>query len=481
MKVILWGTVASYSPMLGRRGAVALLAIAGIAAGAAPPARAQGDLCLSAERPPVTSPAQPIRFGITPQLAGTAGGSQGEVAPEDPGRALEALHSLQPPRRRLVMRLNRLFMSDGQEGIEHFAALADGYAREGFAVESQVRYHPSPEQEGDMAAWEQYVRDATGALAQNRAVVALTITNEVNLPISPNTSDGAYEGALDAIVRGVIAAQDELDRLGRGEVALGFSYAYRYFPDQDLAFWRGIGERATPAFHHALDYVGVQLYPGLFWPPAFAPGETAGDATIEALTLVRRCYMPQAGLGDDVEMWITENGYATNLGRRLERQVNDLTSTVDDVYAYSGTLNVDEFRYFNLRDNRSTGSDIFDAVGLLFDDYTEKPAFAAYRELILKYGRDDPDVQSEALRLRLRLRCRGDDLRARVKGRDAHRLRRVAFLVRGHPVARDRGAPFARDLPGGKFGRAPRWRVIAKATVDDGGRWRLRRSKHPCD
>jgi hypothetical protein len=464
-----------------RRAVLALLAVAGIAADGPAPADAQGDLCLSAEKPPITAPAHPLRFGITPQLAGTAGGTQGEVAPEDPAKTVDALHRLQPPRRRLVMRLNRLFMSDGGAGIERFSELAEGYRREGFAVESQVRYHPSPEQEGDMAAWEQFVRDATAALAANPALVALTITNEVNLPLSPNTSDGAYEGALDALVRGVVAAHDELAGLGRSDVALGFSYAYRYFPDQDRAFWRGIGQRATPEFYAALDYVGVQLYPGLFWPPFFGPGETAGDATIEALTLVRRCWMPQAGLGDDVEMWITENGYATNLGRRLERQVNDLNSTLEDVCAYSGTLNVPEYRYFNLRDNRSSGGDLFDAVGLLFDDYSQKPAFAAYRDHVERCGQDEVGgTDGRRLRLHLRLRCHTDGLRAKVKGRDRNRVRRVHFLARGDRVARDRRPPFSRLLAADELGRTPRWRVRARARVDDGRRTRLKRSVRRC-
>jgi hypothetical protein len=463
------------------RGALLIAAVAAAFLGAPTPAGAQLDLCLDAEPPPVTAPPQPLRFGITPQLAGTAGASQGEVAPEDPAKALAALHALEPPRRTLVMRLNRLFMSDGQAGIDRFAELADQYRREGFAVESQIRYHPAPEQEGDMAAWERFVRDATAALGRNPAVVALTITNEVNLPISSNTSDGAFEGALDAIVRGVVAAREELDALGRSDVDLGFSYAYRYFPDQDLAFWDGIGQRATPEFHAALDHVGVQLYPGLFWPPAFTPGQTAGDATIEALALVRGCYMPRAGLGGDVGIWITEEGFATNLNRRLERQVTDLTTSVEDVYEYSGTLGVSDFRYFNLRDNNSDGGDLFDAVGLLFDEYTPKPAFATYRELIERFGVDDPDAAAGELRLRLRLRCRAGGLKARLGGDDRPHVDRVRFLVRGDAVARDRSLPFERTLEGAAFGRAARWRVVAKAVLDDGQRLRIKRSKRGCD
>ena len=468
--------------MLGRsRCGALLIAISALCAlGAPTPAHAQLDLCLSADPPALTAPPGPLRFGITPQLAGTAGGAQGEVAPEDPAKALDALHALEPPRRTLVMRLNRLFMSDGRAGIDRFVALAEQYRREGFDVESQIRYHPAPEQEGDMAAWEAFVREATAALGRNPAIVALTITNEVNLPISANTSDGAYAGALDAIVRGVVAARDELDALGRSDVDLGLSYAYRYLPDQDIAFWDGIGARATPEFLAALDHVGVQLYPGLFWPPAFTPGQTAGDATIEALTLVRHCYMPRAGLGGDVGIWVTEEGFATNLNRSLQRQVNDLTTTVESVHEYSGTLNVSDFRYFNLRDNNSDGGDIFDAVGLLFDEYTPKPAFATYRELVERFGVDDPDASAGELRLRLRLRCRGGDLRAKVGGPDRGFVKRVAFRPRGDRGPVDHASPFRRVLDGDDFGRAARWKLTAKVALADGQRVKLRDSKRAC-
>jgi len=348
-------------------------------------AAAQDGACLTAEPPPASLPPQQLRFGITPQLAGTVGESQGGAAAEDPRARDAALLRLRPRRRTLVVRLNRLFMSDGDAGIERFARRAARYARKGFAVESQIRYHPAPEQEGDMRAWRRFVRRATRALAETPALVALSITNEVNLPLSANTSDGAFAGAIDAIASGVPTAARTLRRAGRGDVELGFTYAYRYLPASDLGFWRAIAERAGPRFSRSIDYVGVQLYPGLFWPPVLLT-ETAGEATLEALTLVRECYMPEAKLAEEVELWISEIGYATNLGHTEARQAAELSETVAAVHALSGELGVSDLRYFNLRDNRPGGTDLFDDVGLLRSDYTPKPAFEAYRSLIGRFG-----------------------------------------------------------------------------------------------
>jgi hypothetical protein len=362
---------------------VALLAAGSTAA-------ASDQTCLSVPVPPPSKPPQAIRFGITPLPAGTSGVGQEQPAPEDQAQADLALRTLHPPGHELVMRINRVFESDGQAGIDRAMSLEQHYSQLGFEVESQVRYHPTDAENGDMNAWVQYVRQATAALAQNPSLVALTITNEVNFPVSPNTSDGAYKDALKALVLGIVTARQELDQLGRKDVALGFSYAYRYLPSSDANFWKGIAEQATPAFRRALDYVGVQLYPGLVYPPALPPGQTAGDATLDALALVRNCYMPLARLGNHVKLWITENGYATNLGHSETEQEQDLNSTLDDVYRYSGTFGVSDYRYFNLRDNVPNGADLFDDVGLLRSEYTQKPAFFAYRDRVAQYGTAAP-------------------------------------------------------------------------------------------
>lgn len=345
------------------------------------------DGCLQA--PDELPPAQPVhavRFGITPQFAGSVGTAQGSVVGEDEARADRALLDLRPPGRELVLRLNRLFEADGAKGIDRFAVLVDAYAALGFRSEVQVRYHPAAAQEGDMAAWEAFVREAVTTLGRRRAVVAFSITNEANFPVSDNTSDGNYAGALDAIVRGIVAGRRALDQIGRADVPVGFTVAWRYAPNADVNFWKGIGARVTPEFLASLGYVGLQLYPGLVWPPAPLPGRDAGLETRDALAIVRTCHMVLGKLPPTVPLWITEQGYATNLGRTTTTQADDLTSTLTAVHAVSGTLNVTDFRYFNLRDNDSDGTDLFAAVGVLDDTYAAKPAFAVLQNAIAGFG-----------------------------------------------------------------------------------------------
>ena len=78
--------------------------------------REAADQCLFAEPPAATAAPAPLRFGITPQLAGTVGSAQGAVEPEDPAARAAALAELRPRGRALVIRLNRLFMSAGRRG-----------------------------------------------------------------------------------------------------------------------------------------------------------------------------------------------------------------------------------------------------------------------------------------------------------------------------------------------------------------------------
>ena len=365
--------------------------IAALCGAEPPPATAQeggqgGCLLAPDDLGPSRAP-RALRFGITPGIAGSAGGEQGASRPVDERAELSALDRLRPARRALVVRLNRLFFSDGAAGVRRFAREVDRFAAAGFETEVQLRYHPTPAQEGDVAAFERFVRAAVRRLGRRRSVVAFTVTNEANFPISANTSDGVYEGAIEALVGGVVQARRTLDRIDRRHTDVGFTVAWRYLPNADLAFWRRIGTLGGDRFARALDFVGAQIYPGLVWPPLPLPGRSSGVEMVDALALLRRCYMPLAALGEGTELWVSENGYATNLGRSERSQSDELSSTLRSVQSVSGTLGVTDYRYFNLRDNLSAGLDLFSAVGLLRDDYRPKPAFETLRRGIERYGR----------------------------------------------------------------------------------------------
>ena len=368
----------------------ALVLTAGGAAGA-PAIAAGGDpYCTGTYSSAPARPAAALRMGVDPGLAGSFGGQQLPSVPDDPARDLSALRALRPPRRVLVLRLNRLFWSDGAAGVQSFRAQALRYARAGFQVEIQVRYHPASGQAGDIAAWVRYVRGVVDALGSNRSVVAMTITNEVNVTFSPNTSDGYYSGAQDALIAGVEAAHDEAARRGYRRLRFGFTYAYRFSPSGDASFFAYLGAHGGRRFARDLGFVGLDFYPGTVYPPSASPGEDYRTDLAQAAGALRGCFMPMAGLATGVPIWITENGIPTGALSEAE-QATALDTLVRAAHDYGRTFGITDYRWFNLRDAESSGPETlagptFASFGLLRDDYTRKPSFAAYRGLIAAFG-----------------------------------------------------------------------------------------------
>jgi hypothetical protein len=64
------------------------------------------------------------------------------------------------------------------------------------------------------------------------------------------------------------------------------------------------------------------------------------------------------------------------------RQAEVLTAVIDVISRNAQALNITGYINHTLRDARSAGSGLFDQFGLMTDDYTPKPAFHVYRDLI---------------------------------------------------------------------------------------------------
>jgi hypothetical protein len=323
-----------------------------------------------------------LEFGIGPRLAGESGSAQTTpVVPEDKRKRDRRLLELKG-HRPMTVRLNRLFQADGKAGIERFERLARHYASLGFDVELQVRYHPSPARDGDIGAWLDYVRRVVRAFGPMKRVVSLQITNEVNIAFSPNTSDGAYANAVEALARGVPAAKREAERHGFDQLETGFNYAWR-FGDADADFWRAVGAAGRKRLRKATDWIGVDAYPGTFVPATITD---PGDALLEAIAQVRECYMPLAGFGRRMPIHLEELGYPTGPGRTEAAQDAALDGFIGALHRYRSTYGITRVNWFGLRDNNSAGPNFQSFFGLLRDDYSRKPAFDAYRKLIRKLG-----------------------------------------------------------------------------------------------
>ena len=117
------------------------------------------------------------------------------------------------------------------------------------------------------------------------------------------------------------------------------------------------------------------------------PGSSAGNELATAIATMRTCYLPLAKIPASTPLWITENGFGSNAPANTEaKQAAELRSMTNAARRYGGTYNVTDYRWFNLRDNASHGSGLFDQDGLLRDNYTPKPSYDAFRSFIVRHG-----------------------------------------------------------------------------------------------
>ena len=328
-----------------------------------------------------------LRYGITPGVqAGQIGGVPAKAVPDQPPQTLAALDRLRPERAPFVLRLNRFFFEDGEAGIRRFERLTERYTSRGYPVEYQLRYHPSEEQEGDIGEWVRFVRRVVRTFGPNPKVKAIQVTNEVNLTISEDSSDGAFEGARAALVRGVIAAKETAARRGYDQLEIGFNWFYRTDPANEQSFWEYLRDRGGERFVDAVDWIGLDAYPGTFFPPVEAPGDER-DGMVNAMSALR-CYAAIPGIPERVPMHVEENGWPTGPGRTPSMQARVAETLVRAVHDFRGTYNVSDYRWFNLRDADSSDPRFTQQYGLIRSDYEKKPAFRVYCDLVGQLSTD---------------------------------------------------------------------------------------------
>lgn len=307
--------------------------------------------------------------------------------PEDKNSILAALSELSGGRHFVV----HLYISfTGTKPAQRMAVRrarrqAKRYSRHGYGVEYVLAYRPAARAgEPDVRKFVRFSRRMTRRLARVDGVEAIQVTNEVNNTISPDASDGAYPGARDALVRGVIAAARKARKVGRDDIEIGFNWFYRLDPSSDEGFWNELGEKGGERFARSVDWVGLDVYPGTFFPPPLVP---RADAVINSMSYLRECMMPLAGLGDDVPIHVTENGWPTAPpARSYEEQAVALEEMVRAVDTYRANYGVTDYRWFDLRDADSANPNFQQQFGLMRDDYTPKPAFSVYRDLVAELG-----------------------------------------------------------------------------------------------
>jgi hypothetical protein len=304
-------------------------------------------------------------------LGETEDGSITPGPPEDPeriGAALDALHGESP----FLVRAY-LHYSDAEPGVLWAPPRPERYATGTRKLDLAVCFR---EPGTDLSGWLDFLR----ALLREHGprLAKIQVAEEAN-HAGPG-GDGAFPAVRQAIVEGVLAAREEVRRLG---LSVGVGCNSTPVLDAAQEFWTDLGRRGGREFAEALDYAGLDFFPDVF---RRIPEERLADAVFGVLTGFRRESLGAAGIPESTPMHITETGWATGADRPYRRQAEVLDLIVRTVAAQAETLNIQAYEHFALRDAKSDEESPFFQLGLMTSDYTPKPAFHAYRDLIAEFS-----------------------------------------------------------------------------------------------
>jgi hypothetical protein len=330
--------------------------------------------------------AAPLVFGIYP--GGDNGGDTGMIRgrPADPARIQDALARLQGRAASFVVRVYERFDDSGTAPhTRPTPAEYEPYARDGRHLDLVLMFQSWS---GDVPGFLEFVRGMVRQQAPR--LFSVQVTEEANFTTGPDVIDGPYPRVREALVKGVQAARDELNRMGYGKsVAVGFSATPTFGPSAE--FWGSIGALGGGAFVEALDYVALDFFPDVFRPvaPDGLQGDLA-DSVLMVLKTLRNEWLPAAGLGTGIPIHVGENGWPTCSDRTYERQALVIKTVVRTVHQHRAALNVARYTLFSLRDAVSDRDDFWYQFGILRDDYSPKPAFEVYRSLVEELGAAHP-------------------------------------------------------------------------------------------
>lgn len=187
-------------------------------------------------------------FGIYPGGGAGTVGPSGPTRPDDPSLRLVALEQLRPPGRPFVLHLYALYTgSGGRSADQQVGQEVEAYGQARFQTEVVLGYRPADGGSlADVHGFVGFVESAVQSLGTRPGLTSLQVTNEANVGGSPDTSDGYYAGAKDALIAGVLAAKAEVRRDGLNGIDVGFNWAAGG-DRNERAFWRYLGRHGGRA------------------------------------------------------------------------------------------------------------------------------------------------------------------------------------------------------------------------------------------
>jgi hypothetical protein len=320
-----------------------------------------------------------LTFGIYPLgVAGTPTGLA--VGPQDDYEKIElALQNLRGKTKKLLPRTYSIYT--GPEAEPRVLHAVDRYFRAGLLGDLTIGCLQESDRVPD--GWFNFIRKIIQQFGVH--LDSLQITNEPNLSFM----DGAKPYVIEALVQGVITAKQEAQARN-----LQFKIGFGSVPDSPVAvpqFWERLAQAGGKEFTQSLDYVGYNFYVDVFEEALLDIKEI--PASVErVLRVFREVNLKTAGIGTSIPIRVAENGWPTGknpftqIKRPYDRQAKVLETVIRTVYQLREELNISHYELFGLRDADSTKEDLFHQFGIMRDDYTPKPAYNTYQQLIQELG-----------------------------------------------------------------------------------------------
>lgn len=333
-----------------------------------------------------TAYASRLRFGVYPWANAGAIAQVDPALADQPFKALSAVQQLQGSRSMTVHLYGQYTGTDPREA-DALISDATWWSANGVGVEMVLRYRPAGAQlAGGFVPW---VATVARRLAAISGVHAIQVGNEANNTASAAAGDGAYPGAVAALAAGIPAARAAVIAAGRADIRIGFNWAAGQSPCQLDPFFASLRRAGGQAFAASVQWVGIDVYPGTWSAPSRSVFPTTAliQSSVESsLSCLRTLQMPAAGLGPGVTITVAETGYPTDARRTEATQVAVLRALVAAVLSVSRPLGVTDLRWFDLRDANTASGQLENGYGLMRDDYSPKPAFTAFADLVASNG-----------------------------------------------------------------------------------------------
>ena len=320
-----------------------------------------------------------MNFGL---YIGSVAGTDKDLAvgkPDNPHKILNALENLEQGQHSLIIRGYIHYLGEGKLGNEAPENIIQ-YATSTRKIDLVLCYRSIKYNHRD---WTSTIKNVIEKYGDH--LHSIQIAEEPNLK-DLFSGDGSFDNIEDALRDGILVAKEEISKR-KNRIQVGFNTALSFNPNDN--FWNVIGSDHFKLFREAIDYIGLDFFPDVFraLPDEGFPGNLISGVKY-ILDHFRNVILSSAKIPLSVPICITENGWPTGKGKSYDRQALIIETIIRALNAVKGELNIKSYELFSLRDADSNNDNLFYQFGILKDDYTPKPAFYKFRDLVQELSED---------------------------------------------------------------------------------------------